>query len=306
MKEIRKEARKMGKFSGLRHIIKYSAIWLIKKDLASKNMKNNKKIGVFDSGLGGLFIARAIRERLPLYDYVFLGDTLHLPYGSRSDEAIYNLSEKAMRYLFAQGCDLVVMACNTASVTSLRRLQQKFLVEEFPDNRILGVVVPTLETAIEHGAHRIGLLATQRTVNSEVYDLELKKINPFVQLHAVGAPLLVPLIENRGEKYLDMVLEDYLKPLIEADVQSLILGCTHYVALKERIARLTDGEIDIISQDDIIPPKFAYYLARHADMESELSRGGTFAIHATDANDIFADNIAEIMGERYDVISANY
>ena len=163
-------------------------------------MKNQGKIGVFDSGLGGLFIADSIRKRLPAYDYLYLGDTLHLPYGRRSDAALYDLSEKAMRYLFAQGCDLVIMACNTASAAALRKLQQVFLAREFPEKRILGVVVPTLEVAIEHGAHRIGLLATQRTVHSNIYEIELKKINPFVQLVAVASPLLVPLIEDGGEQ----------------------------------------------------------------------------------------------------------
>src|SRR5690606_5619036 len=136
-------------------------------------------------------------------------------------------------YLFAQGCDLIVMACNTASAAALRKLQQGFLAREFPQHRILGVVVPTLEVAIEQGADRIGLLATQRTVHSNIYEIELKKINPSVTLTAVASPLLVPMIEDGGTKYLDTVLEDYLKPMKEAKVQSLILGCTHYVALKD-------------------------------------------------------------------------
>jgi glutamate racemase len=269
-------------------------------------MKNFKKIGVFDSGLGGLFIADSIRKRLPAYDYLYLGDTLHLPYGRRSDAALYDLSEKAMRYLFAQGCDLVVMACNTASAAALRKLQQVFLAKEFPDNRILGVVVPTLEVAIEHGAHRIGLLATQRTVHSNIYEIELKKINPFVQLVSVPSPLLVPLIEDSGEKYLDIVLEDYLRPMKEAKVQSLILGCTHYVALKERVQKLMEDEVDLISQDDIIPAKLEDYLKRHPEMEMRLSKGGTFEIHATDTNENFQRNAAELLGADTKLHQANY
>lgn len=258
-------------------------------------MKNMGKIGVFDSGLGGLFIADSVRKRLPAYDYLYLGDTLNLPYGRRSDAALYDLSEKAMRYLFAQGCELVIMACNTASAAALRKLQQGFLAREFPDRRILGVVVPTLEVAIEHGAHRIGLLATQRTVHSNIYEIELKKINPFVQLVAVASPLLVPLIEDGGQKYLDIVLEDYLKPMREARVQSLILGCTHYVALKDRIAAMME-DVDLISQDDIIPAKLEDYLNRHPEMETRLSKGGTFAAHATDTNENFQKNVRDLMG----------
>ena len=268
-------------------------------------MKNGGKIGVFDSGLGGLFIADRVRKRLPAYDYIYLGDTLHLPYGRRSDAALYDLSEKAMRYLFAEGCELVVMACNTASAAALRKLQQGFLAKEFPGRRILGVVVPTLEVAIEHGAHRIGLLATQRTVHSNIYEIELKKINPFVKLTAVASPLLVPLIEDSGEKYLDIVLEDYLRPMKEAKVQSLILGCTHYVALKDRVQQMME-DCDLISQDDIIPPKLEDYLNRHPEMETRLSKGGTFDIRATDTTENFRKNVRDLMGADLPLKQASY
>lgn len=260
-------------------------------------VKKEIKIGVFDSGVGGLFIADSIRKRLPAYDYVYLGDTLHLPYGKRSDSAIYDLSEKAMRYLFSQNCDLVIMACNTASASALRKLQQGFLAEEFPEHRILGVVVPTLEVATAHGAHKIGLLATQRTVASGIYEAELRKINPSVNMVAVASPLLVPMIEDGGQKYLDDVLSDYLEPIKKADVESVILGCTHYVVLKERVRKALPN-VEVISQDDIIPIKLAEYLERHPEIEARLSRGGTFEIHATDTNDNFLKNIEEIAGKQ--------
>lgn len=266
-------------------------------------MKNGGKIGVFDSGLGGIFIARAIRDALPAYDYLYLGDTLHLPYGKRSDEVIYDLSEKAMRYLFESGCDLIIMACNTASAAALRKLQQGFLAREYPTRRILGVVVPTLEVAIEQGAEKIGLLATQRTVTSNIYDLELKKINPKVELISVASPLLVPLIEDRGEKYLDVVLEDYCAPM--KDVQSVILGCTHYVALKERLKKILP-QAALISQDDIIPEKLADYLVRHPEMETRLSRFGSFEIRVTDANENFRQSVRDLLGYDADLKEAVY
>jgi glutamate racemase len=268
-------------------------------------MRNGQKIGVFDSGLGGLFIANAIRKRLPAYDYLYLGDTLHLPYGRRSDAAIYDLCEKAMRYLFAEGCELVIIACNTASAAALRKLQQEFLAREFPDKRILGVVVPTLEAAIDHGATRIGMLATQRTVHSNIYDIELTKLNPSVTLTSVASPLLVPLIEEGGEKYLDVVLADYLKPIEDANVQSLILGCTHYVALKDHLKKMLPGT-DLISQDDIIPAKLEDYLARHPEMEQRLSKGGTFVVRATDANENFQRNTNELIGAHTELVQAVY
>lgn len=258
-------------------------------------MIKSLKIGVFDSGLGGLFIANAVRKRLPAYDYLYLGDTLHLPYGRRSNDAIYDLCEKAMRYLFEQDCALVIMACNTASAAALRKLQQEFLVREFPHKRILGVVVPTLEAAIDHGAHNIGMLATQRTVQSKIYEIELQKINPAVTLHAVSSPLLVPLIEDGGDKYMDAVLGDYLAPLIKEKVESVILGCTHYVALKDRVQRALPAA-RILSQDDIIPDKLSDYLNRHPEMETLLSRGGTLDVRATDANDNFQKNVESLLG----------
>lgn len=269
-------------------------------------MGNGGKIGVFDSGLGGLFIANSIRKRLPDYDYLYLGDTLHLPYGRRSDDAIYDLSENSMRYLFDQGCDLIIMACNTASAAALRRLQQGWLAKEHPDKRILGVIVPTLEVAIEQGAHRIGLLATQRTVHSNIYEAELKKINPAVQLQAVASPLLVPLIEHEGEKYYDVVLRDYMQPMLDAGIESLILGCTHYVALKDAINDITGGKVRLISQDDIIPEKLAEYLDRHPEMETRLSKGGSFDVRATDLNESFRKNIENIVPKGTAISLAKY
>lgn len=269
-------------------------------------MKSGGKIGVFDSGLGGLFIANSIRQRLPAYDYIFLGDTLNVPYGRRSDDAIYDLSEKAMRYLFAQGCDLVVIACNTASVSALRRLQQGFLANEFPNKRILGVVVPTLEVAIEQGVHNLGLIATERTVHSNIYEIELQKINADVRLHAVATPLLVPLVEHDGSKYYDIILRDYLQPMLDAKIESLILGCTHYVALKDSINHITGGSVRLIAQDDIIPEKLADYLNRHPEMEQRLSKGQTFAARATDLNESFRKNINDLAPADAEISLASY
>lgn len=256
-----------------------------------------KKIGIFDSGLGGLYVARALQQALPLYDYAYVGDTLNVPYGGRSLEAIYKLSEAAIRFLFEeQNCDLAIIACNTASVTALRKLQQEFLVNEYPDRRILGVIVPTLESATELGATQIGLIATEYTVRSMIYDEEISKITPRASIFGLPTPLLVPLIENQGEKYMDMVLEDYLEPLIEQGLDSLILGCTHYIAIKDRVRDLTRHRVRILSQDEIIPPKVKDYLAHHSEMEQRLSQNGTFEIFATDVNPSFIKNVEKLMG----------
>lgn len=257
----------------------------------------NKKIGIFDSGLGGLYVARAIQQALPQYDYAYLGDTLNVPYGGRSFEAIYRLSEAAMRYLFEEhNCDLVIIACNTASVMALRKLQQEFLPNKYPDRRILGVIVPTLESATELGATQIGLIATEYTIRSKIYDEEISKITPAATIYSQPTPLLVPLIENHGEKYMDMVLGDYLEPLIKKGLDSLILGCTHYIAIKERVRDLTRHRVRVLSQDEIIPPKLKDYLTRHPEMEQRLSKDGTFEIYATDVNPSFLKNIEKLMG----------
>lgn len=258
----------------------------------------SKKIGIFDSGLGGLYVARAVRAMLPNYDYVYLGDTLNVPYGGRSFDAIYTLSKNAIKYLFEeQDCDLAIIACNTASVMALRKLQTEFLPKHYPNKRILGVIVPTLESATELGASRIGLIATDYTVRSKIYDEEIEKINAHAKIFAQATPLLVPLIENQGEKYMDMVLADYLEPLIEEGLDSLILGCTHYIEVKDRVRDLTRHRVRVLSQDEIIPPKLKDYLSRHPEMEERLGQGGTFKIMATDINPSFLKNVEKLMGE---------
>lgn len=266
-----------------------------------------KKIGIFDSGLGGLYVARAVRSLLPDYDYVYLGDTLNVPYGGRSLDTIYDLSESAIRFLMEQHeCDLVVIACNTASVTALRKLQKEFLVENHPDCRILGVIVPTLEAATELGATQIGLIATEYTVKSQIYDEEIIKISPHAHIFGQPTPLLVPLIEYHGEKYMAQILGDYLESLVEKGLDSLILGCTHYIAIKDRVRDITKHRVRVLSQDEIIPPKLRDYLVRHPEMEERLSQNGQFKIYATDVNPSFLNNVKKLIGDGFEVKQVAY
>ncbi len=267
----------------------------------------SKKIGIFDSGLGGLYVARAVRQMLPEYDYVYLGDTLNVPYGGRSMNAIYKLSEAAIKYLFdVHDCDLVIIACNTASVTALNKLQREFLTQNYPDRRILGVIVPTLESATELGATQIGLIATEYTIRSKIYEEEIAKITPKAQIFGQPTPLLVPLIENQGAKYMDMVLGDYLEPLIEQGLDSLILGCTHYIEIKDIVRELTRHRVRVLSQDEITPPKLKDYLQRHPEMEERLIKNGTFEIFATDVNQSFLKNVQKLMGDNAKAEQASY
>lgn len=239
-------------------------------------------IGIFDSGLGGLVMTRAFREALPQHDFLYLGDTLHVPYGPRSAEAIYEFTLKAVDYLFSKGCPLVVIACNTASASALRRLQQEYLPKHYPDRRILGVIVPTIEAAIAGNHRHIGLIGTAFTINSCTYRDELQKIDPNIQLFGKATPLLVPLVENNGIAYAEPVLRDYLAPLLEQDIDSLILGCTHYPLFKPMLKTLLPDTVDLISQDDVVPAKLTDYLHRHPEMDVRLSKNGGIKACLTD------------------------
>lgn len=263
------------------------------------------KIGVFDSGLGGLYILKSLRAAMPEYDYVYLGDTLNLPYGKRSRETIYAHSKAAVEFLFRQDCHIVIIACNTASAAATRQLQQEYLPDAYPERRILSVVIPMLETAIDAGHERIGLIGTDYIVSSNVYEEELKKINPAVQLFSAATPLLVPLIEDGGAKYLPEVLGDYIAPMTERGIDALILGCTHYAHLKPLLQDMLPEGTAVLCQDEIIPPKFADYLSRHPEHETVLSRGGTAEYFVSDMTEGFQKNASDMMGEETRIMKAH-
>ncbi len=240
------------------------------------------KIGIFDSGIGGLIVTKAITEKLPNHDIIYLGDTLHCPYGGRSSEAVYHYTERAIEYLFEQDCQLIIIACNTASACALRTLQQRYLVKNYPDRRILGVVVPTIEEAVESGYKQIGVLATSRTVESGVFEQEIRKLDETITISALAAPLLVPLIENNGAKWAKPVLESYLNTLKADKLDAILLGCTHYPFLKDEIRALLPENVAILSQDEFIPAKVADYLNRHPEIDQKLSKNGVWTFLTTD------------------------
>jgi len=251
-------------------------------------------IGIFDSGLGGLVMTRAFQAALPQYDFLYLGDTLHVPYGPRSNEAIYEFTLQGVRHLFEQGCPLVVIACNTASAAALRRLQQEFLPKHYPDRRILGVIVPTLEAAIATGHKRIGVIATAFTVNSHIYPLELQKIDPEIEIFAKAATLLVPLAEANGVHYGEQILRDYVQPLVDKGIDSLILGCTHYPLFRPLLKKILPAGVDILGQDEFVPPKLVDYLQRHPEMDSRLGKNGRLEARLTDVTQAYGE-VGEIL-----------
>ncbi len=242
------------------------------------------KIGFFDSGLGGLVILRSVTRALPAYDYLYYGDTVHLPYGDKSEAEIYAFSQAAMEYLFNHDCALVIIACNTASAETLRRLQDEWLPTQYPDRRILGVIIPTIEVLSATGSHQALLIATKRTVESKKYERELcLRGDTTCTLTAIATPALVPMIEA-GE--IAVAVESAwqtITPHLQI-VDTIILGCTHYAELKTALReRLVAGKWDvrILSQDEIIPQKLQEYLEAHPEMTKKLTIAGTRTIHLT-------------------------
>lgn len=241
------------------------------------------KIGVFDSGLGGLLLTHSIQQALPEYDYLYLGDTARVPYGNRSQETIYRFTEEAVDYLFRHDCRLIILACNTASAEALRRIQQNYLPRHYPERRVLGVLIPAAEAAVAASrSGRIGVLATQATVQSRAFIHEITKLRPDAQIVQQPAPLLVPLIEMGGLKFARPILTDYLAPLLASSVDCLTLGCTHYPILKPLIEEILGPAIPVIDQNTIVPDKLRDYLRRHPETERPLSRHGARTFRVTD------------------------
>lgn len=229
------------------------------------------KTGVFDSGLGGLVITSALIKALPQYDYLYLGDTAHLPYGDKTSGRILKYTLDSLNYLISQDCKLIIIACNTATSICLRYIQQKYIPAHAPDVKVLGVVIPTVEVALSDNCCRIGVIATQATTNSHIYQTELKKINPNISVTEIATPRLVPMIEHNCFDDMEETLRSYLAQFPKLD--SLILGCTHYPLIKEYCRRLLP-QTKIISQDELMGAKLADYLHRHPEIETKLSRNG--------------------------------
>jgi glutamate racemase len=254
------------------------------------------KIGIFDSGLGGLVIAKAIFKKLPQYDYVYLGDTKRVPYGNRSQETVLQFTRQAVEYLFKQNCLLVILACNSASALALRKLQREWLPKHFPDRRILGVIVPTVEIVSDLKLKKVGVIGTAGTVNSHIYRKELFKKAPSTKVLEQATPLLVPLVENGGLKYAPEILSDYLKPF-RGKIDALLLGCTHYPILKKAITKLLGNRIKILSQDEIVPKKLADYLKRHPEITQKLSKQGRKKFLVTDLGQTFKQTVQKLFGK---------
>ncbi|MCC7229110.1 MAG: glutamate racemase [Fimbriimonadaceae bacterium] len=241
-------------------------------------------------------IAQSIIRRLPEFDYLYLGDTKRVPYGNRSQSTIHEFVGEALSYLFDQDCQLVILACNTASAESLRKSQQEYLPVNYPDRRVLGVLIPAVEAALEISeGGTLAVIATASTVESGAYEKEVQRQSPLNHFLSIAAPLLVPLVENDGVKYIQPVLADYLQPLNDRNIDGLILGCTHYCLIKQVIREMV--ACPVISQDEVVPDKLASYLDRHPEITCRLSRGGTRSYRVTDLSPGYEDMVRRLAGE---------
>lgn len=258
------------------------------------------KIGIFDSGLGGLVIAKEIFKKLPAYDYIYFGDTKNLPYGDKNQKQIFDLTTKALRYLFSHDCSLVIIACNTSSAKALRKIQREFLPKYFPDNKVLGVIVPTIETLAMKSSARtnIGVLATASTVSSHAYKREIQKINPKIKVFEQATPKLVPMIENDTLGAVDQTLDIYLSKLLNYHIDALVLGCTHYPILKNRIQKKLGKKIKVFSQEQIIPKKLLVYLKKHKEIDNQLSRKSSKTFFITKLSPGFAKVANRLFGKQ--------
>ncbi len=265
----------------------------------------NGPIGVFDSGYGGLTILEGIRSRMPQYDYLYLGDNARTPYGTRSFDVVYEFTLQAVRKLFSLGCPLVVLGCNTASAKALRTIQQEYLPFNAPDRRVLGVIRPTAEVVgqLTKSGH-IGVLATSGTIKSDSYRLEIQKLHPECHVTGLACPMWVPIIEN-GEydkPGADYFVRDRIEALLAADplIDTIILGCTHYPLLLDKIRKYCPPHITLVPQGRYIAESLETYLLRHQDMDNRITRGGTCRYFTTESADEFRESASLFLREQVD------
>ncbi len=271
-------------------------------------------LGFFDSGFGGLTVYNKVRARLPDHDMLYLGDTARTPYGSRSFEAILRFTTEGVERLFAEGCPLVIIACNTASAKALRTIQQKLLPEKYPDRRVLGIIRPSAEALARVAREtspppHVALWATDGTVRSNSYALELEKLAPDLRLTQVACPLLVPLVEN-GELEgpgLDYFLDKYWRETVTRAggvPDTLLLACTHYPLLHRAIRALIPATTEILVQGDLVAPSLTDYLARHPEIAGRLTRAphgpGRERFLTTDQTESFAKLASMFLGRTVD------
>ncbi|MBQ8713236.1 MAG: glutamate racemase [Prevotella sp.] len=263
-------------------------------------------IGIFDSGYGGLTILHGIRQLLPQYDYLYLGDNARAPYGPRSFDVVYEFTRQAVFRLFEMGCHLVVLGCNTASAKALRTIQQNDLPQWDAERRVLGVIRPTAEVigSLTHSRH-VGVLATEGTIKSESYNLEIQKQHPDIQVSGVACPFWVPLVEyneadSPGADYFVKKRIDQIMRL-DPQIDTLILGCTHYPLLMPKILKYLPAGVRVVPQGEYVADSLHRYLERHPQIEQRCSKGATVSYYTTENPDKFREQAQIFLHEPVDV-----
>lgn len=263
-------------------------------------------IGLFDSGYGGLTIFDTIRKKMPDYNYIYLGDNARTPYGTRSFDVVYRFTRQAVMKLFDEGCQLVILACNTASAKALRTIQQRDLPGWDPARRVLGVIRPTVEVidSLSRTKH-IGILGTSGTISSQSYTIEIEKMFPHIRVTGEACPMWVPLVENNEaaspgadyfiQKYLDHILS------IDPEIDTLVLGCTHYPLLIEKIRQFLPERITVVSQGEYVADSLADYLYRHPEIDARLTRQGQYRFLTTEAADKFSEAASLFLRDQIEV-----
>ena len=263
-------------------------------------------IGIFDSGYGGLTILHGIRQLLPEYDYLYLGDNARAPYGPRSFDVVYEFTRQAVVKLFEMGCHLVILGCNTASAKALRSIQQIDLPKIDPERRVLGVIRPTAEVigSLTKTRH-VGVLATEGTIKSESYNLEIRKLYPDIQVSGVACPFWVPLVEyneadSPGADYFVKKRIDQIMRL-DAEIDTLILGCTHYPLLMPKILKYLPAGVRVVPQGEYVAESLKAYLERHPQIEQRCARGGTVNYLTTENPEKFKEQAQIFLHEPVEV-----
>ncbi len=259
-------------------------------------------IGIFDSGYGGLTILSRIRETLPEYDYIYLGDNARAPYGTRSFEIVYEFTLQAVRKLFEMGCQLIILACNTASAKALRSIQQKDLPFIDPRRRVLGVIRPTAECigSITQSRH-VGILGTDGTIKSQSYVLEIQKLFPDIRVSGEACPLWVSLVENNeyNSPGADYFVQLYIQRLLKKDpnIDTLILGCTHYPLLINKIRQYTPQNITVVAQGEYVAKSLQDYLRRHPEMDALCTKQGNCHFFTTESEEKFKESASIFLNQ---------
>jgi len=258
-------------------------------------------IGVFDSGYGGLTVLREFVNRLPQYDYLYLGDNARAPYGTRSFDTVYRYTLQCVKWLLQQDCPLVILACNTASAKALRSIQQNDLHHLNPEARVLGVIRPTTEIIGKHTkSNSIGILATNGTVQSQSYLIEIEKFFPSLKIEQEACPIWVPLVENNEHQSegADYFIKKHINNILSRDknIDTILLACTHYPLLKEKIEKHLPENVKLVSQGEIVADSLKDYLHRHVETETKISKTGKRLFYTTDSTEDFNNKATIFFG----------